>query len=121
MKNPALLAISLTLAACAGSPPGPEAFQPAEQAIAAAEHAGAEELAPVELRFARDKLAAARANLESREYDDALWLIEESEINSELAIEQSRTAQARREVNELRHANEVLREELKKTYGEGFQ
>lgn len=118
---PSLFILVLSLTACAGAPPGSEVFVPAETAIAAATRAGAEELAPVELRFAREKLEAARLNLEAKEYDDALWLIEESEINSELAIEQSRTARSRRKVNEMRHANEMLREELIDTFGEVFE
>lgn len=121
MRNLPLLMICATLLACAAAPPDPRVFDSAEQAIVAAERAGAEELAPVELRFAREKLAAARANMEAREFDDALWLIEQSEINSELAIERSRTAQSRRRVNDLRRANEVLREELQTTYGEDFE
>jgi hypothetical protein len=47
--------------------------------------------------------------------------IEQSEINSELAVEQSRTALERRKVNELRRANELLKEELSATYGEVFE
>jgi hypothetical protein len=109
------------LAACASSQPGPEVIIPAEQAIAIAEQAGAEELAPVELRFAREKLDFARLGMEKRKYDVALYLAEESEINSELAIEKSRTAKLRRKVNELRRANEVLREELEANYGESFE
>lgn len=115
-----ILAASL-LAACASTPPGPEAVQSAERAIEAAERAGAAELAPVELRFAREKLDLARTGMENRKYDAALYLIEQSEINSELAIEQSRTALVRREVNELRRSNELLREELESSFGESFE
>ena len=114
--------IALVLVGCVSAPKvGPEIFESAEQAIAAAERAGAEELAPVELRFAREKLEAARANYDGEEYDDAIWLVEQSEINSELAIEQSRAAQSRRKANELRRENEVLREELTANFGEDFE
>lgn len=118
---PALL-LALLLTACAAVKPDPSAFEAAEQGIQAAERAGAEELAPVELRFAREKLEAARRGMETSQYDVALWLIEESEINSELAIEKSRTALARRKANELRRSNELLREELQANYGvEAFE
>jgi hypothetical protein len=117
-----LMSCGLLLAGCATAPkPSPDILDSAEQGIAAAERAGAAELAPVELRFAREKLAAARANFEAEEYDDARWLVEQSEINSELAIEQSRAAQSRRRVNELRRSNEILREELQANFGEDFQ
>ena len=114
-------ALAALLAACATTKPDPAAFAAAEEAITVAERAGAEELAPMELRFAREKLESARKGMDSKQYDIAFWLIEESEINSELAIEKSRTAKLRRKANELRRENEVLREELSANYGEDFR
>ncbi len=111
----------LSLAACASAPPDPDVFDSAERAIEAAERAGAEELAPTELRFARDRLELARTGVENKKYPEAMLAIEQSEINAELAIEKSRTAVERRRVNELRRANELLREELELTYGEAFK
>lgn len=118
-----LLVLSLlaALAACTTVKPDASAFQAAEQSMAAAEKAGAEELAPVELRFAREKLVAARRGMDNGQYDVALWLVEESEINSELAIEKSRAALVRRQANEQRRENEILREELRANYGEDFE
>lgn len=116
-----IVLISLALISCATTKPDPAAFVTAEEAIAAAERAGAEELAPMELRFAREKLDAARRGMETKQFDVSFWLIEESEINSELAIEKSRTALAQRRANELRRENEVRREELMAEYGEDFQ
>ena len=49
------IAVAL-LSACAAAPPPPEVFDAAERAIEAAERANAEELSPVELRFARERL-----------------------------------------------------------------
>lgn len=115
-----LLCLALALAACAATPPDPSVFTAAERAIEAAERAGAEELSPTELRFARERLALARTAVENRKYEEALLAIERSEINSELAIEKSRAALERRRVNELRRANELLREELVRNYGEAF-
>lgn len=121
MRFPLLMLTAMLLTACAAAPPGPEVFETAEQAIAAAERAGAEELAPTELRFARERLALARVGMENGKVEPAMYAIEQAEINAELAIEQSRTAQLRREVNEQRRANELLREELQANYGEAFQ
>jgi len=121
LRQTTLVFLTLALVACAAPRPDPAVFSTAEEAIVAAERAGAEELAPTDLRFARDKLAAAHKAMDNKQYDIALWLIEESEVNSELAIEQSRTAQSRRKANEARRANEILREELRSTYGEDFQ
>ncbi len=119
--RPLLLSfLVLLLGACATTPPDPSVFESAERAIEAAERAGAEELSPTELRFARERLDLARVAVENRKYDESLLAIEQSEINSELAIEKSRAAIERRRVNELRRSNELLREELIELYGEEF-
>jgi hypothetical protein len=122
MIRPLIITLLLgALAACTTLKPEDSAFEAAEQRIAAAEKAGAEELAPVELRFARSKLESARRGMDKGQYDVALWLIEESEINSGLAIEKSRAAMVRRQANEQRRENEILREELRANYGEDFE
>lgn len=121
MRISLYLLVSIILLSCASAAPGPGAFVSAERGIQAAERAGAEEHAPVELRFAREKLASARKGMEQKKYDVAMYLVEESEINSELAIEQSRAGQSRRKVNELRRSNEMLMEEMESTYGESFE
>lgn len=116
-----ILIIILMLSACTSVRPGPDAFQSAERAIAAAEQMGADDHSPVEMRYAREKLAEARRGMETREYDVALWLIEQSEINAELAIEKAKSARTRQRVNELRQANEVLKADFESTFGEDFQ
>lgn len=106
------------LVGCATAKPAPDAFADAEAAIEAAVAAGAEEHAPVELRFAREKLAEAHKGMEYKQYDKSFVLIEESEINSELAIEKTRTAEIRNKVTDLSRQNEILREDFEATWGE---
>ena len=86
-----------------------------------AEAAGGDEFAPVEMRFAREKLASALKGMEKEKYDVAIYLMEESEINSELAIEKSRTAKSRRRMNELRKSNEELEARMHATFGDEFK
>lgn len=120
--RPILIAFAcLILGACATVRPDAAIFESAEQAIKAAEAAGGDEFAPVEMRFAREKLASARKGLEKEKYQVSVYLVEESEINSELAIEKSRTAKSRRQVNEMRKANEELEARLHATYGDDFK
>lgn len=122
MRN--LVVVILTtvaLASCAAPKPAPNAFNDAEEAIQEAVEAGAEEQSPVELRFAREKLAEARKGMEYRQYDKSIYLIEQSEINSELAIEKSRAAEVRAQVAELTRENEILREDFRTTFGEDFE
>ena len=120
MRNLVLLLSLLILAACAAPKPAPDAFTDAENAIDAAVQAGAEEHSPVELRFAREKLAEARKGMEVRQYDKSIYLLEQSEINSELAIEKSKAAVMRAKVAELTRENEILKEDYESTYGEDF-
>ena len=116
-----LLLLTLFLASCVTPQPPEGSFEDAEEAIEAAVRAGAEDYSPVELKFAREKLAEAHKGMEAKQYDKAIYLIEQSEINSELAIEKSRTAEARTRVTELSRENEILREDFERTYGEAFR
>jgi len=121
MKPISILIVCLALVACSTVRPGPEVFDAADEAIQTAEAAGGDEFAPVEMRFAREKLASARLGMEKQKYEVVVYLVEESEINSELAIEKSRTAKSRRQVNELRKSNEELEESLRATFGDEFK
>ena len=121
MKPILITAMLLALAACTSIRPGPDAFISAEQAIVAAEEAGGDELAPVEMRFAREKLASANKGMEKQKYEVAMYLVEQSEINSELAIEKSRAAKSRRQVNELRKSTDELETRLRETFGDDFE
>ena len=121
MRNLVVIIFTILLASCTTVKPAPDAFNDAEEAIEAAIRAGAEEHSPVELRFAREKLAEARKGMEVKQYDKSIYLIEQSEINSELAIEKSRTAETRARVSEKARENEILREDFKSTFGEDFE
>jgi len=123
MKHMRVLIIlfAIVLAACATPGPSEDIFASAQQAVEQAEAAGGEEYAPVEMRFAKEKLTEAREGVEKRQNDVASYLIEQAEINAELAIAKSAAAKQRNKVSELRRAVEVLEEDLKATYGEDFQ
>ncbi len=121
MKN--LLLYSLTLlislffiSACAGPKPQPRAFGTAENIIQQAEKIGAEDYSPTELTHARERLAAAKLGMENRKYTDVNFLIEQAEINAELAIARSQVAIVRDQVNQKRIENQKLLESLQKRY-----
>jgi len=115
-----LLLLTL-ITACATPKPAPNSFEDAEEGIEAAVQIGAEEHSPVELRFAREKLAEARKGMEHKSYEKAIYLIEQSEINSELAIAKTKAAIARGKVTEAARENEILREDFETTFGGRFQ
>jgi hypothetical protein len=121
MKSILIVITLLVLSACTTVKPGPEVTAQAERAIIAATDEGGGEFAPVEMRYAREKLASAKTSIEKQKYEVTIYLIEESEINSELAIEKSRAAKVRREASELRKSNEVLEAKLRDTFGADFK
>lgn len=121
MKTILAAAVLLVLSACTTIRPGPDAFLSAQAAIASAVEAGGDEFAPVEMRFAREKLVSAQKGMDMQKYEIALYLVEQSEINSELAIEKSRAAKSRRGVNELRKSNSELENKLRETFGDEFE
>ena len=121
MQNLVFLLIVLLLFACATNKPAIDAFASAENAIEAAVKAGAEEHSPVELRFAREKLAEAHKGMEYKQFDKAIYLIDQSEINSELALTKTRAAIIRGKVTDLARENEILREEFESTFGKNFK
>ena len=105
------------LTACATPKPPEDAFNSAERSIEAAVQAGAEQHAPVELRFAREKLAEAQKGIEYKQFDKSFYLIDQSEINSELAIVKATEARVRAALAEQIKQNEVLAEDFARTYG----
>lgn len=121
MRNLIFTLLLLLLVSCTTTKPQADAFASAEQAINAAVLADAEQYSPVELKFAREKLEEARKGMEYKQYDKAFYLIEQSEINSELAIEKSRAAKLRGQVSEQTRLNEILREDYENAFGEVLQ
>ena len=121
MKPILIALICLVFTACATVRPDISILETAEQAILAAEAVGGDEFAPVEMRFAREKLESARKGMEKEKYEVAVYLVDESTINSELAMEKARTAKSRRRVNELRKSNEELDERLRATFGDDYR
>ena len=121
MRKTGFLLVLLLITACATPKPAPNSLEDAEEGIEAAVQIGAEEHSPVELRFAREKLQEARKGMEHKSYEKAIYLIEQSEINSELAIAKTRAAIARGKVTEAARENEILREDFETTFGGRFK
>ncbi|MBF0393256.1 MAG: DUF4398 domain-containing protein, partial [Alphaproteobacteria bacterium] len=76
---------ALTMAGCAGDEPPPAALAQAETAIEMARQADAATLAPLPLRVAEDRLAAALAAFEDDEDETAAMLAEQARANAQLA------------------------------------
>jgi len=108
----------LALAACATTPPpDPRLLYDAESALRQAEEAGAAEYAPLELRFARERLAAARQHMEGGRAAEARRVADEAEIEGQLALARTRAAQTRAELAQRQRALERLRADLVDAFG----
>ena len=107
-----LLLLPLLLAACASTPPPTGLLEEAATAVERAEQAGAEEHAPIELRFAREKLSGARLATDDGDNEKAWMLSEQSIINAELAVAKTAAAIARAAARAQQQANDELRAEL---------
>ena len=104
-----LIAVLATvLAACGPTKPPPDLIGPATRSLANARSAGAATYAPLELRFAEERLSQAKAAMSQRDYDAAAALADESAVNSELASAKARLGKAREAVDTLRQQNQDL-------------
>jgi hypothetical protein len=106
------LPLFAVLAGCQTTPPPTADLSDAAERIELAIAAKADTHAPVELQFARDKLARAEALSADKNYPAALRLIAEARADADLAMTRARSAQLRAEVARRTRANEQLRSEL---------
>lgn len=66
-----------------------------EKSIAAARDGNASISAPLELKLADEKLQAAKAAADKREYDQARTLLEEAQVDADFAMAKSGSAKAK--------------------------
>lgn len=82
-------------AGCASAPPPLAELAEAQTQISRAQSAGAQGSAPVELRFALEKLALAQAAIEKRDHKSATALATQAKVDAELAAAKALAASAR--------------------------
>jgi hypothetical protein len=105
----------LALSGCADKvPPPTQQVNMATQSISQAESSGAYELAPLELKSARDKLSQAKIAMEQEDNVKARRLADESMIDANLAEAKARSIKSQRVVEELKESIRVLREEIER-------
>lgn len=112
----AILPLMIILAACAPTRVPLAEIDEAAQALAAARAAEAGVHAPMEMRFAEERLAAAREAASNKDGARAGSMAEQALVNAELAMAKSRAARVRAEVQARSEQNALLRREL---LGEG--
>lgn len=113
----ALLALLLlSLSACASVPPPSLELTRAREAVENARTEGAPDYAPVDYRLAREALENGRAQIESRDHEDARQSLQLAQARAELAAAKSQGARLRAEVAAKESENLKLRRDL---LGEG--
>jgi hypothetical protein len=110
----AIVVLAALVLGCAVSQPGAQIAQ-AEQAVNQAEQEGAGQYAPLPLRKAEDKLAAARETVAEEDDDDyveARRQAEQATVDAELAAAAARRARTEEVVDELSQSVETLEQEV---------
>ena len=109
----ALTALTLSLMACATRIPAPtQELALSRAAIDAAARAGAAELAPTELNIARQKQVMADTAMTQEQFDRALLLSNEVQVDARLAEAKARSTRANRAAGEIREDGRALRQEI---------
>lgn len=125
--QPVLMTVAIMvcclLGACAATPPPSASLNAgAQRALQVADEAGAQEHAPLELRFAREKLRAAQEASALENYALAQRLLEQAEVDAELALSRTRAEQARSSADALREEVRLLRQSIADNFGlEGLE
>jgi hypothetical protein len=107
----ALAAVFIAGYANAASPPT-EQIAVAKAAVANAVSAGASDLAPLEMKIARDKLDRTLFALAKSENDKARTLAEQTELDAKLAEVKARSVKAQKAAAASADDTRVLGEEL---------
>jgi hypothetical protein len=113
-KIHALIALGgvLLVAGCAPTRPPVDELDAASRALGAARAADAPTWAPAEYRSAGQRFDQAQAAEATKDYDAALQLANESQVDSELAAAKARLGKVRQEVERLREENAHLDRDL---------
>jgi septal ring factor EnvC (AmiA/AmiB activator) len=99
------------LAACAATPPPNERLAVAKASVQRAEQSGAQDLAPVELSTARDKLQRAERAAADHESQPANLLAEQANVDAQLAEATAQEHRSHTAVVQLDASLQALRQE----------
>ncbi len=107
-----VLSLSLLSGACSSGKPPVAKVAAVESAIVQARESIATTYAPLELKFAEDKLTEAKALMDQKDYIPAGRLLDEALADAKLAEAKSRSKQKKIQSAELRDSIEALRKEI---------
>jgi len=102
------------MAGCASTSAPTEQMAVSRAAVSNALAAGGNQFAPVQFKSASDKLAAAERAMADKDYELALRLAEQAEVDARLAAEMARSTKAQRAADALQDDIRVLRQEIER-------
>lgn len=111
----ALVVATSLLAACSSNPKPAPAMASTQASVDAARSAGADELAPIELQQARNKLERARAFAQAGDEKQAVRWAEQADADAQLARAVAASERSRRSVDEVQASLRALLEELNRS------
>jgi len=107
-----VMSILVLTGACASVGPPVEKIAKGEMAIANARQSNAITYAPLELKFAEDKLKMAKQAMKDEDYEKAHKLVDQALLDAKTAEAKSRSEKAKRSAKELRESIEEMGQEL---------
>jgi len=109
----AMTALFCMLVGCAGNGTMvAEKIVAGEKSIGEAKASSAIVSAPAELKSAEEKLAAARAAVDEKEYEKASRLAEQAQIDADYARAKASTAKSKKSVDDMRARVKALKQEV---------
>jgi hypothetical protein len=113
MAGVAVAAVVL-MAGCANTSAPIEQMAVSRAAVSNAMSAGGNQYAPVQFRSASEKLEAAERAMAAKDYELALRLAEQAEVDAKLSAEMARSAKAQKAADALQDDIRVLRQEIER-------
>jgi hypothetical protein len=105
--------VGLLALACASTPAPNEELGRARLALEQAERSGSTQHAELEMKLAREKLAAADREMAAHAYEPARRSAEQAEVDARLALVKSRRAEAAAADRELKQTVGAMEEEIR--------
>ena len=112
-----LLSSAVLLGACASTPPPNTQMAVADAAVQAANTPSTSEAAPAELQLAVNKLALAHQAMNDKNYDRALYLAEQTQVDAQVAQQHAQSVRSRKAAQDSEDAARALQEEINRKAG----
>ena len=113
MAGVALAAVVL-MAGCASTSAPTEQMAVSRSAVSNAMSAGGNQYAPLQFRSASEKLEAAERAMAAKDYELALQLAEQAEVDAKLSAEMARSAKSQKAADAVQDDVRVLRDEIER-------